>query len=162
MLSVSSCPSLRAHLTRLPHPTPHPRPGRPLPASPHGGGPRTEGTLLAHADPHIPFIPGFLLNFVLGVLAPYIHAQMSKVLDSSFDPAGDTEYARRVERQPEIYGLARRRIQQYASELAPAPHPELDTPAYVRKLQQQQQRRKQRGSSSSSGGGGGSRRTSSP
>ena len=42
---------------------------RPLPIRP-GGVPRTEGSLLIHLDPHIPFIPAFLLNFVLGVLAP--------------------------------------------------------------------------------------------
>jgi hypothetical protein len=42
---------------------------RPLPIEP-GGAPRTEGSLLIHLDPHIPFIPAFLLNFVLGVLAP--------------------------------------------------------------------------------------------
>lgn len=42
---------------------------RPLPAAPDGT-PRTEGSLLLHLDPHIPFIPAFLLNFVLGVLAP--------------------------------------------------------------------------------------------
>ena len=26
-----------------------------------------------HLDPHIPIIPGFLVSFVLGVLAPYIY-----------------------------------------------------------------------------------------
>lgn len=30
---------------------------------------------MVHLDPHIPFIPAFLLNFVLGVLAPYIFNQ---------------------------------------------------------------------------------------
>lgn len=44
-------------------------PRRPLPAAPDGTS-RTEGSLLLHLDPHIPFIPAFLLNFVLGVLAP--------------------------------------------------------------------------------------------
>lgn len=48
----------------------HLRPARrPLPAAPDGS-PRTEGSLLVHIDPHIPFLPAFLLNFVLGVLAP--------------------------------------------------------------------------------------------
>lgn len=31
---------------------------------------------MVHLDPHIPFIPAFLLNFVLGVLAPYIFNQV--------------------------------------------------------------------------------------
>jgi len=33
---------------------------------------------MVHLDPHIPFIPAFLLNFVLGVLAPYIFNQVGK------------------------------------------------------------------------------------
>ena len=44
-------------------------PRRPLPAA-ADGTPRTEGTMMIHMDPHIPYIPAFLLNFVLGVLAP--------------------------------------------------------------------------------------------
>jgi hypothetical protein len=34
--------------------------------------------MLAHIDPHIPFIPAFLLNFVLGVLAPYVFNQVRR------------------------------------------------------------------------------------
>jgi hypothetical protein len=72
---------------------------------------------LIHLDPHIPFIPAFLLNFVLGVLAPYIFNQMRRVLDDSFaDPAG--EYPRRIAAQPHLYGLARARMQEYADVLA--------------------------------------------
>lgn len=51
---------------------------RPLPPSPDGT-PRTEAALMVHLDPHIPFIPAFLLNFVLGVLAPYIFNQVRLV-----------------------------------------------------------------------------------
>lgn len=80
------------------------------------GAPRTEGSLLIHLDPHIPFIPAFLLNFVLGVLAPYIFNQMKKVLDGSFaDPQG--EYSRRIAAQPQLYGLVRRRMAEYEGEL---------------------------------------------
>lgn len=32
-----------------------------------------------HIDPHIPMVPAWLLNFVLGVLAPYIFAQIQQV-----------------------------------------------------------------------------------
>lgn len=40
---------------------------------------RTEAKLLVHLDPKIPLIPGFLVNFVLGVLAPYIYKEMCRV-----------------------------------------------------------------------------------
>ena len=50
---------------------------RPLPPNPDGT-PRTEAALMVHLDPHIPFIPAFLLNFVLGVLAPYIFNQVGR------------------------------------------------------------------------------------
>lgn len=88
---------------------------RPLPPAPDGT-PRTEGSLMIYMDPHIPYIPAFLLNFVLGVLAPYVFNQMKAVLDGSFaDPAG--EYSRRIAAQPHIYDLARRRMDEYADVL---------------------------------------------
>jgi len=51
---------------------------RPLPAGP-GGKPRTFCQLMVHIDPHIPMVPAFLMNFVLGVLAPYIFSQIKQV-----------------------------------------------------------------------------------
>ena len=51
---------------------------RPLPVGP-GGRPRTFCQLMVHIDPHIPMVPAFLMNFVLGVLAPYIFSQIKQV-----------------------------------------------------------------------------------
>ena len=68
VLGLPLVPRSRHASSALPPPSDTPA-RRPLPAAPDGS-PRTEGSLLLHLDPHIPFLPAFLLNFVLGVLAP--------------------------------------------------------------------------------------------
>ena len=79
--------------------------------------PRVESRLVVHLDPHIPYVPASLVNFALGILAPYIFSQMAKILDSAFaDPLG--EYSRRIAAQPELYGLIDARMAEFAEELA--------------------------------------------
>lgn len=77
----------------------------------------TEAHLMVYLDPHIPFVPGFLVNFVLGILAPYIARQMNKVLNRAFaDLKG--EYNQRVAQRPELYERINRRVMDFAEELS--------------------------------------------
>lgn len=88
---------------------------RPQPTGADGEA-HTEAHMLVNLDPHIPFVPGVLVNFVLGILAPYIVSQMHKVLDTAFsDPAGD--FPTRMAHQPELYGFIERRMREFAEEL---------------------------------------------
>lgn len=88
---------------------------KPLPRDPNDGKDKTEAFLLAHVDPHIPYVPGWLINFVLGILAPYVYNQMKTLLDSFFaDPNGP--YPTRIREQPEVYGRIRDRMRVYSEE----------------------------------------------
>lgn len=79
------------------------------------GADRTEAHLMVYLDPHIPFVPGFLINFVLGILAPYIAREMNKVLNKAFaDMEG--EYSRRVAQRPELYERINRRVISFAEQ----------------------------------------------
>ena len=89
---------------------------RPLPPS-EDGSPQTEAHLVVHLDPHIPYVPGSLVNFVLGILAPYIFGQMNKVLTGMFADAAHGEFPKRVREQPELYGLIEQRMAEFAHEL---------------------------------------------
>ncbi|KAL4425457.1 hypothetical protein ABPG75_009473 [Micractinium tetrahymenae] len=112
---------------------------RPLPAAPDGT-PRTEGSLLLHLDPHIPFIPAFLLNFVLGVLAPYVYKQVVHVLDNSFaDPA--SIYNQRIREQPHLYGLVQQRLAEFEGELSPRASQALEAEAEAKGSGKQRRRK---------------------
>lgn len=43
------------------------------------GKPRTKGTVVAHLDPRLPFVPSFLVNFMLKVASPFAFKMMKKV-----------------------------------------------------------------------------------
>lgn len=40
---------------------------------------RTDCWLIVHMDPHLPFVPSMLVNFVLSVLTPYLYRVICKV-----------------------------------------------------------------------------------
>jgi hypothetical protein len=69
----------------------------------------TEAVMLIHVDPHIKYVPSMLVNFVLGILAPYIYRQMVNTLDSQFSEP-DKPFPTRIREQPEFYGELQRRI----------------------------------------------------
>lgn len=88
---------------------------RPLPVG-DDGGQRTEALMIAHMDPHIPYVPAALVNFVLGFLAPYIFKQMGSMLDNKFsDPEGI--FPQRIAQQPELYGMVDKRMEDFKDEL---------------------------------------------
>jgi hypothetical protein len=92
---------------------------KPLPAQAADGDKNgrhlTEAHLMVYLDPHIPFVPGFLINFVLGILAPYIARQMNKVLNKAFaDMEG--EYSQRLAQRPELYERINRRVMAFAEQ----------------------------------------------
>lgn len=88
---------------------------RPLPPAPDGT-PRTNASLIVHIDPHIPYVPAALVNFALGIIAPYVFNQMKKVMTSAF---ADEEgiFPERIRAQPELYGLVEQRMAEYADAL---------------------------------------------
>lgn len=74
---------------------------------------------MVHLDPHIPYVPGSLVNFVLGILAPYIFSQIKKVLATAFKDGEHGVFPQRVREQPTLYGLVERRMKEYEEELKP-------------------------------------------
>lgn len=76
----------------------------------------TEAVMLIHVDPHIKYIPSMLVNFVLGILAPYIYRQMVNTLDSQFSEP-DKPFPTRIREQPELYQELERRIKIHSDEL---------------------------------------------
>lgn len=92
------------------------RPLPPLEQQNKSSIPRTDAHFMVHLDPHISYVPSSLVNFVLGILAPYIYNQMLKVLDKAFQEP-DGEYPKRVRDQPELYGLVAERMAEFADQL---------------------------------------------
>jgi hypothetical protein len=86
---------------------------------------RTLGTIISHLDPHLPFVPAFLVTFVLKVLSPYAWRAMQKVMSDWFNPdlvsnpgtlrrvphAGT--HLKRIAEQPELYSAVQERVEQY-------------------------------------------------
>ena len=48
---------------------------------------RVRASAIAHLNPHLPFVPGFLVNFVLKVASPFGFKMMKKVSTSLFTAA---------------------------------------------------------------------------
>lgn len=71
-----------------------------------------KATALTHINPHIPYVPPVLLNFVLKVMSPVMYQQMVKLLKKSFaDPS--QALPQRIQNKPELYELVRQRVAQY-------------------------------------------------
>ena len=77
----------------------------------------TEAKLLLQFDPHIPYVPGFLVNFVLGIMAPFVFHAMCVALDNAFKDGTDSplkkhenEFPARLAAQPEIYQVLQSRV----------------------------------------------------
>jgi len=104
-------------------------PIRPCPIT---GAKRTRGYLLVTLDPHLPFVPSFLVAWVLRVLAPAIKRGIDAVMASwflevdknsstraEFKAAGGemaAEMRRRLKSRPELYELAQRLVERHAQE----------------------------------------------
>ncbi|EIE25651.1 hypothetical protein COCSUDRAFT_39952 [Coccomyxa subellipsoidea C-169] len=75
------------------------------------GRPRTKGVVVAHLDPQVPFVPPFLVNFLIKVASPSAFKMMKKVLAGLFlNPEGD--YSRRIEAKPEVNATMRARTKE--------------------------------------------------
>ena len=70
------------------------------------GTPRTKGTILQIVNPHVPHVPGFIVNFVLGVLAPFAHRQIVKLLADEFDSPAKP-FPQRIAANPQLYQRVR-------------------------------------------------------
>ncbi|KAJ9524257.1 hypothetical protein QJQ45_008456 [Haematococcus lacustris] len=77
------------------------------PAQP-GGSPRTRVTMVLHVDPHLTFVPQFIITFVLKVMAPFMHSVVVKLLARIFhDP--HSAIAKRLRERASLYDLVRKR-----------------------------------------------------
>ena len=57
-------------------------------------------------DPHISHVPAFIVNFVLGVLTPFAHRQIRRLLQDGFRDPGQP-FPRRMAAHPELYDQVR-------------------------------------------------------
>lgn len=134
----------------------------PITPCPATGKARTRGTLLVTMDPVLPFVPAFLVAWVLRVLAPSIKRGIDAVLaawfadedkeeeDKEEEKRGKgatndraTEMRKRLRSRPELYELARELVERHAAE---RPGGQLPSPP---------ERRIPRSPSRTSSGGGG-------
>lgn len=54
-------------------------------------------------DPHFPKVPAFVLNFLLGVVVPYVHSQVKRLLETEFDDP-KKPHPQRMAAKSELYG----------------------------------------------------------
>lgn len=73
---------------------------------------KTECSLMVHIDPHIRMVPTSLVNFVLGVLAPYVYRQMAETLDSQFSNS-EKQYPKRIATRPDVYQRLETRMEAF-------------------------------------------------
>ena len=79
-------------------------PMEPLP----DGTPRTKFILFVDTDFQTNLIPGFVIQFILKVMAPVVYTQVKNLLETEF--GGDTQFRERMAACPEMYGsIAARR-----------------------------------------------------
>ncbi|KAL6764870.1 hypothetical protein V8C86DRAFT_2465022 [Haematococcus lacustris] len=88
------------------------------PAQP-GGSPRTRVTMVLHVDPHLTFVPQFIITFVLKVMAPFMHSVVVKLLTRIFhDP--HSAIAKRLRERASLYDLVRKRCAKHLQHLQQA------------------------------------------
>ncbi|KAK9845253.1 hypothetical protein WJX81_001330 [Elliptochloris bilobata] len=94
-----------------------------LPPGP-GGGAVTQVRIIARLDPRLPFVPGFLISFLLKVVAPYVYRQVQQVLE--LFNVKDSYMQRRFAQNAALYEGPR-----------PPAHPLLHSRRLVRRQQRQ-------------------------
>jgi hypothetical protein len=92
-----------------------------------GNRQRTKGTIVTHMDPHLPYVPTFLVSWVLAVLSPYAWRSIQRVMAEWFDPAVFLSlpprkrsphagtHLQRIASQPELYAVIQQRMEQCLS-----------------------------------------------
>ena len=73
------------------------------------GKTRTKGTMLIHLDPRVPFVPGWLMSFVLKVMSPFAYKQMVELLQNTFNDPNAVIPSRMAEK-PELYARLHDRV----------------------------------------------------
>ena len=112
--TADQCPRLVAqNLTQI-------VPLEPLP----NGTPRTKFILFVDTDFQTNLIPGFVIQFILKVMAPVVYTQVKRLLETEF--GGDTQFRERMAACPEMYGRIADRVQYF---LAGSYNQMLDTAA---------------------------------
>lgn len=86
---------------------------QPLPPLEPGGSARCVCTVTCHVDLHMPFVPDFVLNFLMRTFAPFMYEAGKKTLQATLgDPS--SELTKRLCTR-ELYGLLRERCLRYLS-----------------------------------------------
>jgi len=83
----------------------------PLPPCPRTGKPRTKFVLFVDTDFMTPLIPGFVIQFILKVMAPVVYSKVKELLESEF--GGDTLFQKRMAETPEMYAALTERVHAY-------------------------------------------------
>jgi hypothetical protein len=82
-------------------------PMEPLP----DGTPRTKFILFVDTDFQTNLIPGFVIQFILKVMAPVVYTQVKNLLETEF--GGDTQFRERMAACPEMYGSIAARVEAF-------------------------------------------------
>lgn len=73
------------------------------------GRPRTKCIVVANLDPHVDYIPQFLVTFVLKVMSPFLYNATKRTLENNFS-SPDMQLPRRMAACPEVYQRIDRRF----------------------------------------------------
>ena len=87
-----------------------------------GDSARTKGTIVMVIDAHVPHVPAFIINWVLGVMAPFAHKQIKTLLQNEFDDPSKL-FPKRMAENEYLYNKVRQTVKEglerhYGPELA--------------------------------------------
>lgn len=74
-----------------------------------GDSARTKGSIVMIIDAHVPHVPSFIVNWVLGVMAPFAHRQIKKLLRDDYD-SPEKPFPKRMAQHPELYDKVRKSV----------------------------------------------------
>ena len=84
---------------------------RTLPPAPGTSRLRTRGDMVLHIDAQMPFVPGWLIQFILKTMAPWVHRMIDSMLKSTkYFERSDSMFQPRIDANPDLYDLVRFRF----------------------------------------------------
>ena len=95
---------------------------RPLPPLPGSSVPRCRGDVVVHIDVKLYMVPASVVRFILKTLAPWVHRMIDKMLNSpKYFGGSDSMFQPRIDANPELYGMLKRRLEDAPEPAALAP-----------------------------------------
>jgi hypothetical protein len=84
---------------------------RSLPPLPGSIVPRCRGDVVVHIDVKLYMVPASVVRFILKTLAPWVHRMIDKMLNSpKYFGDSDSMFQPRIDANPELYGMLKRRL----------------------------------------------------